>query len=238
MCDPAPSQQSDATCASASHVNFKGRLPKAFEGQAFWFPIHVHALQENTVSPRLSNKGDACHAQALPDFRGADAKGSGQLKQKSTQAAKEKIADYLSRGRATVAKTKKLNIKQKRLANKHSLQASDNALMGGLHIEGLSVFRVAHPPGPLGPTMGRFYIPMAGFPGPLQAVAHCRTRRSCIKDKDSGQTRLEVMWQLPRPSLHHCIDTYGVCGVAMQVVHVYTWWSERLGLERLSTQEA
>lgn len=75
-------------------------------------------------------------------------------------------------------KSKKVTLKQRRLSNKFSIKATDNALKGGLGIGGLSIFWARHAVGRHAPHQKRYYTSIAALLERLQAGARGRSRRS------------------------------------------------------------
>lgn len=145
--------------------------------------------------------------QVLPDFRGADTRAPGTLKDSGAELARQKLAKSL-RSRKSAgpkAKSKNIALKQRRLANTYSLLATDNALQGGIGVAGLVQFCADLPVGKLPLGSRRFFVPIHKLPQPWQATAEGRTCRSCVRDA-AGATRLEVPWTEPRPSIHWTID--------------------------------
>ena len=97
----------------------------------------------------------------MPDFRGADTKGPAKLKNKSVQLVRQKMSRFVQSRKAAAAtkKVKQLTLKQRRLANKYSILATDNTIQGGLGLSGLSIFKVDQPVGALPYGQRRFYAP-------------------------------------------------------------------------------
>lgn len=145
--------------------------------------------------------------QVLPDLRGGATKAPGILKDGGAELVRQKLAKFFRSRKSAGAKARSKNItlKQRRLANKYSLLATDNAIQGGIGVAGLSQFCTGLPVGKLPRGSRRFFVPTHKLPQPLQATAGGRTCRSCVRDA-SGATRLEVPWSEPRPSIHWTID--------------------------------
>ncbi len=100
-----------------------------------------------------------------------------------------------------------LSIRQRRLANKWRLVATDESITLGMGKTGLTEFVVRCPTQPLSDDMVRHFVDVSQLPKELQFVAelHGRLRRAVVDIKSTGERHLEICWG-SRPSLHMCVD--------------------------------
>jgi hypothetical protein len=112
------------------------------------------------------------------------------------------MRQFAHRTKAAAKKKPKVDALQKqRLANKYHCKAFDNALHLGA---GLSCadFVVQKPPSALAANERRFMVKVTSCPPSVQAVSSDRELRSCIQDRDTGTTRLEMCWGSKRKLMH------------------------------------
>ena len=84
-------------------------------------------------------------------------------------------------------------LQQKKLMTKWATVGTDGAFQAGLG-EGLVAFNDRRQKLGLDANETKFYIPIGDLPVELQATSPDRTRRVCIADDSTGDTRLEVSW--------------------------------------------
>ena len=114
---------------------------------------------------------------------------------------KERVRSFLAvRKDPKVKQLKRApRLKDKYLANKHSMKALDHALQHGIGW-GLSSFVAARPLAALKQFERRYFISVDSLPegSEVRSASKGRTRRACIWNAESKGSRLEVHWGSPR----------------------------------------
>ena len=107
------------------------------------------------------------------------------------------------------------------------MQGKDNALQGGVNM-GLASFATVNLALPLLLNEERYEVPIESLG--LVVVIGCEgaVNRSCIMNRDSGDTRFEVDWSAPRNVLHDYGDM-GCIGFVNKFYlytrkHLRGWW--------------
>ncbi|CAK0903954.1 unnamed protein product [Prorocentrum cordatum] len=161
---------------------------------------HLHmVLQHNS-----SDLACVLPPQAAPDWRG-----QGVLRGKMTTLQKQlwirRCHDFLHAKRKQDMEGK-ASLQKDRVANAHYLELVDHGLQAGVGF-GLSKFKVdGLAARALLRSEMRYFIDILCLPAHMQASAHGRTRRSCIVDRSTQATRLEVCWDIEKPVLISFLD--------------------------------
>lgn len=90
-------------------------------------------------------------------------------------------------------------------ATKKVMMAVDNGMTMGVGF-GLVAYLAKERIGKLKATEERFFIKQSEVPRELRCEEDVREMRSCIVDRSTNTTRLEVLWNLPRPALFQGTD--------------------------------
>jgi len=143
-------------------------------------------------------------AQVLKEWKGQ--KGAGvNLDTEAKARWRDKVRQFCcmraSAGRDNVLK----QVKVKYASNVQHIKALDHALVGGCGF-GLMKFMPERRPVALAAGEKRFLVDVASLPADIQAVSPGRLKRSCILDKATNSTRLEVVWGRDRAVLQNCLD--------------------------------
>ena len=99
---------------------------------------------------------------------------------------------------------KNVTLLQKKLANKHIVQALDHTLQMGAELS-LCVFRPAQDNVVLGPDEEFYSVQMESLPDALRQDG-VRTTRVCVLNKTDGVSRFAVFWNSPRRTVHFHTD--------------------------------
>lgn len=145
--------------------------------------------------------------QELPDWHGPSTTASGRLTPEAVGEVAKRMRHVFSTKRAATKVGGKFlqDMRQKKLANKYHLLATDHAFLTGTGLLGLVTFQAAQPCAPLAAGCRRFYIAGESLPENLRSELRGRSRRSCLLLPD-GSTRLEVIWSQSRPRLFEVLD--------------------------------
>jgi hypothetical protein len=175
----------------------------------------------------------------LPDWFGLAADLQSDLEQKQTKLAKfENALEQFFKEEQLVEKHRKKAKKQAMvkssslIPNKYMALALDNALQHSAGLPGLSYFCPLSVPRALQENEVRYFMELE----PKDQLLGCSTRRACILDKTTKQTRVEVpralkAGALHRPALHKALDE-GSIGLPMVL-----WVDLHMGLRSTSTED-
>ena len=151
----------------------------------------------------------ACNPQVMPGFRGQDKDPSGKISAEGMARWRARMHQFAHRTKAVAKKRPKIDALQKqRLANKYHCKGFDNALHLGAGVS-CADFVVQKPPSALAANERRFMIKVSDCPPSVQAASSDRELRSCIQDRDTGKTRLELCWSSERKLMHCHVDEGG-----------------------------
>ena len=95
---------------------------------------------------------------------------------------------------------------KKYMSNRDHAVAGDAALRSVTNTSGVSHFLSPRLVGRLLPHEERYTIPLTDLPDGLSDLSVGLRKRSCIFNSETGETRLEVDWGTPMPSLWMCSD--------------------------------
>jgi hypothetical protein len=95
---------------------------------------------------------------------------------------------------------------QQYLANREHALATDLVLQKITSSGGLKHFKTNPAVGRLTLDEVRFDVKLADLPQEIQEISEGFSHRSCVFNRATGLTRLEVNWGLPRPSFWPCSD--------------------------------
>ena len=141
----------------------------------------------------------------MPDHRGQNAV-QGELSQKQVEVVLGSMKEFMRKHQQADERQKQKNIsmlKQKKLANKHHMLALDHAMQGGLGV-GLQSFMSDSPLRPLQANEERFMLPISEVPPHIAACTPGALFRSCIRNTETDDTRLEMRWLQDR----HCLQAH------------------------------
>lgn len=142
--------------------------------------------------------------QAMPDWRGGNTKKRGRLTDEAKKGVTGRMLAFFGKKAQTKVRGQP-NPKQRRLANKYSMMAADDAIRSSTGLTGLREFQVRRPVRPLRAGEALYHVSMDSLPEDLQRRAQGRTRRCCLQSLGE-QPRLYVNWHGPRPVLLTVLD--------------------------------
>ena len=91
-------------------------------------------------------------------------------------------------------------------ANREKMKAVDKILTMSLAVGGLKSFQAHDAVGALQENIDRFSIAVDKLPAEMRTASIGRARRSCLLNRDTKETKLEIAWASTRPSLWCLVD--------------------------------
>ena len=133
-------------------------------------------------------------AQELPNWKGLDLNADGhQLTTESHMLYKQQMTNFFKAEWKRKGKVAMSKLLQRRLSNKFALLATDHALktgVGGNLADVISKSKCLR----LLESEERYFVEASALPSEIMAASPDRCRRSCVLDRVTGRTRLEVNW--------------------------------------------
>ena len=130
--------------------------------------------------------------EELYDWRGQD-KRDNTLSAASKKVYRGRLASFLDIKKRAANRAPVPKLLKTRLANKWGMSATDQLLRDGAG-SGVQDFVEPWPCKRLSPNEERYYVECSDLPAHIQGASIGRSRRACIFNSETGDSRLETLW--------------------------------------------
>ena len=142
----------------------------------------------------------------LSAYHGGETDVDGNLVPKAIEAIERRLGALMERLPEGSDRPRLGSLQQRYMSNREHALAADQAISSVTSAKGWKHFHADRSPGRLEENEKQYSIPISELPEELKESCRGMTRRACIENTQTGETCLQVNWNLPLPSIWACTD--------------------------------